>query len=117
AAARSRRPGTGRARRSDEVPWAAGELPPRLLAPIGGIWEGRMLSDYAVHPSLATANVDKARSWYAERLGLEPLLAFSGLLVYQVEQTIFTLFETSSAGTAKNTVALWRVPDLRAEIA
>ena len=31
-----------------------------------------MLSDYMVHPSLATANIDKARGWYAERLGLEP---------------------------------------------
>src|SRR5256885_14841934 len=78
--------------------------------------EGQMLSEYAIHPSLATANVDKARGWYAERLGLEPLLVFPSLLVYQVEQSIFTVFETPAARTAKNTVAIWRVPDLRAEI-
>jgi len=75
-----------------------------------------MLSDYIVHPSLATADIGKAREWYAERLGLEPLLAFPSLLVYQVDSTIFTVFETSAAGTAKNTVAGWRVPDLRAEM-
>ena len=75
-----------------------------------------MLSDYSVHPSLATSDIEKARSWYAERLGLEPIVAFPSLLAYQVEQTIFTVFETSAAGTAMNTVAIWRVPDLRAEV-
>ena len=76
-----------------------------------------MLSDYMVHPSLATASIDKARAWYAERLGMNPLLAFPSLLAYQVEQTIFTVFETPAAGTARNTVAVWRVPDLLAEVA
>jgi catechol 2,3-dioxygenase-like lactoylglutathione lyase family enzyme len=81
-----------------------------------GIGEGSMLSDYSVHPSLATSDIEKARSWYAERLGLEPIVAFPSLLAYQVEQTIFTVFETAAAGTALNTVAIWRVPDLRAEV-
>jgi catechol 2,3-dioxygenase-like lactoylglutathione lyase family enzyme len=75
-----------------------------------------MLSDYMVHPSLATANIDKARGWYAERLGLNPLLAFPNLLAYQVGPTIFTVFESPGAGTAQNTDAIWRVPDLGAEI-
>ena len=35
-----------------------------------------MLSDYSVHPSLATSDVEKARRWYAERLGLEPIRAY-----------------------------------------
>jgi len=75
-----------------------------------------MLSDHKVHASLATAEIGKARSWYARRLGLEPLLAFPQLLAYQVGPTIFTVFETPAAGTAKNTVAIWRAPDLRAEV-
>jgi catechol 2,3-dioxygenase-like lactoylglutathione lyase family enzyme len=75
-----------------------------------------MLSDFQVHPSLATADIGQARSWYAERLGLEPFLAFPSLLAYQVGQTVFTVFETSTARTAENTVAIWRVPDLRAEV-
>lgn len=76
-----------------------------------------MLSDFMVHPSIATANIDRACAWYAERLGLRPVLTFPSLLAYQVDQTIFTIFETPAAGTAKNTVAIWRVPDLRADIA
>jgi catechol 2,3-dioxygenase-like lactoylglutathione lyase family enzyme len=76
-----------------------------------------MLSDYPVHPSIATADITAAREWYAQRLGLEPLLAYPGLIAYQVDSTIFTIFETPAAGTAQNTVALWRVPDLRADMA
>jgi catechol 2,3-dioxygenase-like lactoylglutathione lyase family enzyme len=75
-----------------------------------------MLSDFAVHPSLATANIDNAREWYAERLGLRPFLASPSLLAYQVGPTIFTVFETPAAGTAQNTVAIWSVPDLQAEV-
>ena len=75
-----------------------------------------MLTDYSVHPSLATSDIGNAREWYAQRLGLEPILAFPSLLAYQVEQTIFTVFETPAAGTAQNTVMIWSVPDLRAEV-
>ncbi len=76
-----------------------------------------MLTDYPVHPSLATADAARARTWYAEHLGLEPIVEEPGLLAYQVEHTIFTVFETPSAGTAKHTVAIWGVDDLRAEMA
>lgn len=76
-----------------------------------------MLGDYMVHPSLATADIDRARDWYAERLDLVAFVALPSLLAYQVEQTIFTVFETPAAGTARNTVAIWRVADLRAEVA
>jgi catechol 2,3-dioxygenase-like lactoylglutathione lyase family enzyme len=75
-----------------------------------------VLTDYSVHPSLATSDIGNAREWYAQRLGLEPILAFPSLLAYQVEQTIFTVFETPAAGTAQNTVMIWSVPDLRAEL-
>lgn len=75
-----------------------------------------MLSDYRVHPSLASSDIEKARNWYAERLGLEPIQAFPSLLAYQVGPDVFTVFETPSAGTAQNTVAIWGVPDLRAEV-
>ena len=76
-----------------------------------------MLGDFMVHPSLATADIGRARSWYAERLDLQPILSFPSLLVYQVDDTIFTVFETAAAGTAQNTVMIWRVPDLRSEVA
>lgn len=76
-----------------------------------------MLSDFIVHPSLATKDVTMARTWYATRLGLEPFLTSPSLLAYQIEASIFTVFETPAAGTARNTVAVWRVRDLRADVA
>src|SRR5207244_9297867 len=38
-------------------------------------------------------------------------------LVYRDGATHFTIYATPSAGTAKNTVAVWRVADLRSEVA
>jgi catechol 2,3-dioxygenase-like lactoylglutathione lyase family enzyme len=75
-----------------------------------------VLSDYPVHPSLATADIGAARRWYADRLGLEPVVEYPGLVAYQIDQSMFTVYETPSAGTAQNTVALWLVPDLRGEM-
>src|SRR5207302_6973648 len=56
--------------------------------------------------------------WYAEKLGLEPRQAFEDVvLTYESGGTSFNVYKTEFAGTAKNTVAIWRVPDLRAEVA
>jgi catechol 2,3-dioxygenase-like lactoylglutathione lyase family enzyme len=76
-----------------------------------------MLSDFNVHPTLASADVGRAREWFATRLGLEPFLVTPFLLAYQVGPTVFTVFETPTAGTAQNSVAIWRVPDLLTETA
>ena len=86
------------------------------VCPNESLREAAVLSDYQVHPSLATADVPKARAWYRERLGLEPAFEFPTLLAYQVDQSMFTVYETATAGTARNTVAIWRVPDLRTEM-
>jgi catechol 2,3-dioxygenase-like lactoylglutathione lyase family enzyme len=67
---------------------------------------------------LAASNLERARAWYAEKLGLEPYRAYEGeLLVYRSGQTHLSVYRTPSAGTAKNTVAEWHVDDLRAEVA
>lgn len=75
-----------------------------------------MLNEFAVHPSLAASDVKRARAWYAEKLGLIPTTEFEDLLLYEVGPSTFTVYETPSAGTAKNTVAVWGVADLRAEV-
>lgn len=76
-----------------------------------------MLRDFRVHPLLATKDAPRARAWYAEKLGLEPAFERTGQLVYSLPPTVFTVYETPSAGTARNTVAVWTVDDLRAEMA
>lgn len=76
-----------------------------------------MLSEFAVHPSLAASDVDRARAWYAEKLGLTPSRDYGDLLVFTIGDSMFSVYPTPSAGTAKNTVAVENVPDLRAEVA
>jgi catechol 2,3-dioxygenase-like lactoylglutathione lyase family enzyme len=76
-----------------------------------------MLGDFRVHPLLATVDAVRARAWYADKLGLEPVFEREGQLVYSLPPSVFTVYETSFAGTAQNTVAVWGVDDLRAEMA
>jgi len=76
-----------------------------------------MLRDFRIHPLLATSDAVRARAWYADKLGLEPVFEREGQLVYAVPPTVFTVYETPAAGTAQNTVAVWGVDDLRAEMA
>jgi len=76
-----------------------------------------MLRDFRIHPLLATSDAARARAWYADKLGLEPVFEREGQLVYSVPPTVFTVYHTPYAGTAQNTVAVWTVDDLRAEMA
>jgi catechol 2,3-dioxygenase-like lactoylglutathione lyase family enzyme len=76
-----------------------------------------MLSEFAIHPSLAASDISRARAWYAEKLGLSPTEQNDDLLVYAIGESLLTVYESPNAGTAKNTVAIENVPDLRAEVA
>jgi len=72
-----------------------------------------------VGASLAASDLDRARRWYEEKLGLTPYEVWPepGLLLYRVGTSHFSIYLTPSAGTAKNTVAGIMVSDLRAEVA
>lgn len=76
------------------------------------------ITSASIHPSLATKDLAKARAWYADKLGWEPTIEPPGILVYELDGTrsAFTLFETPFAGTARNTVMNWVVPDVRATV-
>jgi catechol 2,3-dioxygenase-like lactoylglutathione lyase family enzyme len=72
-----------------------------------------MLTDTPIHPTLATKDLAGARAWYADKIGWEPVLEPPGVLVYQVGDSFFTVFESQFPGTAKNTVMNWLVRELR----
>jgi catechol 2,3-dioxygenase-like lactoylglutathione lyase family enzyme len=76
-----------------------------------------MLKDAPIHPTVATKDLAKARAWYADKVGWEPVLEPTGVLVYQVGQSFFTIFESDFPGTAKNTVMNWIVRDVRSDAA
>lgn len=75
-----------------------------------------MLTEAPFHPSLAVADLEKAKAWYSERLGWDPVLELEGLAVYRVGESYFSLYQSRFAGTAKNTVMNWSANDVRIEV-
>jgi catechol 2,3-dioxygenase-like lactoylglutathione lyase family enzyme len=78
-----------------------------------------IITEAPLHPSLATKDLAKARDWYADKLQWEPTIEPPGALVYEIDGAhgAFTIYESEFAGTAKNTVMNWVIPDVRAEVA
>jgi len=71
-----------------------------------------------MHPTIPTSDLERARAWYADKLGLAPEEELPGGLLYRtVGDAWFLLFPSSGAGTAQHTVAGWVVKDLEAEAA
>ena len=76
-----------------------------------------VVTDAPFHPSLAVRDLAKATSWYAEKLGWQPTKEPEGVATYKVGESLFSLYQSDYAGTAKNTVMNWSVDDVRAEVA
>jgi catechol 2,3-dioxygenase-like lactoylglutathione lyase family enzyme len=74
-----------------------------------------MLADFPMSARLAASDIARARAWYAEKLGLTPdKEEMDGTtLWYRCAGTWFVLYQTGSAGTARNTVGGWEVADIR----
>jgi catechol 2,3-dioxygenase-like lactoylglutathione lyase family enzyme len=73
------------------------------------------LSIYTVLPA---ADLDRARAFYRDKLGLEPTMEKPGMLAYSGPAGyIFQIYETPNAGTAKNTQMGWSTFDLDADMA
>ena len=68
-----------------------------------------MLNQFPVSARLPAADMERARTWYGEKLGLEPAGETMGNLWYEVGGTWFLLYKTSYAGTALSTAAGWQV--------
>lgn len=77
-----------------------------------------MLEHCDIHPTIPVTSLTRARAWYADKLGLEPIQDFPGALRYSVGTgSAFLLFETDGAGTSEHQVAAWVVADLDTEVA
>ena len=66
---------------------------------------------------IAAADLDRAKRWYSEKLGFEPDFEFPDVLAtYRSGGSTFTVYRTEFAGTAENTVGVWRLKGLREEV-
>lgn len=74
---------------------------------------------FALKFELAAADLARAKAWYADVLGLEPVDPDGDALVYRVASTVFGIYPTDKAGTNKATAMRLVVDDFdeaRAEL-
>ncbi|MGW5237887.1 VOC family protein [Monashia sp. NPDC004114] len=77
-----------------------------------------MLTSASVTANIPAADLARARSFYADTLGLEPAMELgdAGMLIYRTEGgTAFSVYQTEYAGQAGHTIAQFHVDDVEAE--
>jgi catechol 2,3-dioxygenase-like lactoylglutathione lyase family enzyme len=66
---------------------------------------------------LPAQDLERARSFYAEKLGLEPVEERPGGLLYRCGRGSFTLFQSAGAAAGSHTQMAWQVADIEATVA
>ena len=73
-----------------------------------------LLQDSQVTANIPAADIERAKRFYADMLGLTPSEENPGGLIYKTAGgTSFHLYETEFAGQAGHTIAQFSVPDVR----
>lgn len=76
-----------------------------------------MLNDSLVTANVPASDLDRARRFYADVLGLTPASENPGALVFTTNGgTTFSLYETAYAGQAGHTIAQWHVANVADEV-
>lgn len=76
-----------------------------------------MFGNTPMHPVLAASDLERAKRWYEDKLGLEPVTEDEyGGLQYETGGGTFLVYLSEFAGTSKATAAGFRVEDFDAAI-
>jgi catechol 2,3-dioxygenase-like lactoylglutathione lyase family enzyme len=75
--------------------------------------------DFQMVASLPASDLDRARSWYRDTLGVEPFMTDEGgtALMYMAGDSAFMVYESQFAGTNQATAAGIAVTDFDAALA
>ena len=76
-----------------------------------------MLSAAPIRAYIPVANLQRARKFYEETVGLEPGEVYGGGVIYKCGDTEVFMYPTANAGTSKASQAFWQVDDVEAEVA
>jgi catechol 2,3-dioxygenase-like lactoylglutathione lyase family enzyme len=76
-----------------------------------------MLKDERVASRLPAQDLERARRFYSEKLGLEPSEKRPGGLLYEMTRGAFAIFESAGASSGEFTQMAWDVGDLEATVA
>jgi catechol 2,3-dioxygenase-like lactoylglutathione lyase family enzyme len=67
---------------------------------------------------IAASDLGRAKAWYRDKLGFEPVDEYENVVAtYLSGDSAFNVYQTQFAGTAKNTVGIWRLRGIRDEVA
>jgi catechol 2,3-dioxygenase-like lactoylglutathione lyase family enzyme len=75
-----------------------------------------MLEDSDVATRLPAQDLERARAFYAEKLGLEPVEERPGGLRYRCGAGSFVLFASTGAASGDHTQMAWEVDDVEAVV-
>jgi len=76
-----------------------------------------MLKNSNVATRLPAKDLQRARRFYAEKLGLEPVEERPGGLLYRCGSGKFALFESAGAASGTHTQMAWEVEDIEVAVA
>jgi catechol 2,3-dioxygenase-like lactoylglutathione lyase family enzyme len=77
----------------------------------------KMLSNAWIEARIPTQDLARARRWYAEKLGLEPVEERAGGLRYEGATGVFCLFASAGASDGSFTQMAFYVDDIEAVVA
>jgi predicted enzyme related to lactoylglutathione lyase len=77
-----------------------------------------MLHDSRVEANIPAGDLQRARDFYADKLGLTPTAEYDGVWLQYATTggTTFNIGQTEYAGKAGHTIAQWHVNDIEAEV-
>ncbi|HEX2052485.1 MAG TPA: VOC family protein [Actinomycetota bacterium] len=76
-----------------------------------------MLGDFDLVTTLPVADLDRARNFYEQILGFDPVSEDAAGIRYRSGSSYFEIYPTLSGASAQHTLAAWPVDDLRREMA
>lgn len=76
-----------------------------------------MLGNSDVATRLPAQDLERARAWYAEKLGLEPVEERPGGLRCRCGNSYFALYQTANTASGTHTQMGWEVADIEAAVA
>ena len=77
-----------------------------------------MLKNAPIIPYIPVTDLQRARKFYEEKLGLEPGKEFAAGVIYECGNgTTFFMYKSGGAGTSRACSAFWQVSDVETEVA
>lgn len=70
-----------------------------------------------VAPRLPAQDLERARAFYADKLGLQPVEEREGGLRYRCSSTVFSLFASAGDPSGQHTQMAWEVDDIETAVA